>query len=108
MGLPIHITPAPGRYRVRVGDLVLGATSSALIVDEAGHGPMLYVPRADMDMALFTPTPHGSTCPWKGQARYFSVAGLDNVVWSYETPIDGVAAIAGYLAFYPAVTVEAV
>ncbi|MBI1171248.1 DUF427 domain-containing protein [bacterium] len=108
MGLPIHIKPAPGRYRVRVGDLVLGQTGAAVILEEAGHGPVLYVPRADMDMTLFTPTPRASTCPWKGQASYFSVAGLDNVVWSYETPLDSVAAIAGHLAFYPAVTVETV
>lgn len=108
MGLPINIKPAPGRWRVRVGDLMLGETSAALILDEAGHGPVLYVPRSDMDMALFAPTPRASTCPWKGQASYFSVAGLDNVVWSYETPLVSVAKIAGHLAFYPAVTLESV
>ena len=108
MGLPITIEPATGRYRVRVGDLVLGETAAALIVHEAGHGPVMYVPRADMDMALFTATDHASTCPWKGQASYFSVGGQKNVVWSYERPIDTVAPIAGHLAFYPAVTVEPV
>ncbi|MGV8987051.1 MAG: DUF427 domain-containing protein [Cypionkella sp.] len=108
MGLPIHINPAQGRWRVRVGDLVLGETAAALSVDEAGYGPVLYLPRADMDMTLFTPTTRTSTCPWKGQASYFSVAGLENVVWSYEAPLETVAAIAGHLAFYPAVTVESV
>lgn len=108
MGLPIHITPAPGRWRVRVGDRVLGETGAALMLNEAGHGPVIYVPRSDMDMMHFTPTASASTCPWKGQASYFSVAGLDNVVWSYETPLDSVAEISGHLAFYPAVTVEPV
>ena len=108
MGLPIHINPAPGRYRVRVGDLVLGETGAAVILNEAGHGPVLYVPRTDMDMALLTPTSHASTCPWKGEASYFSVAGLENVVWSYEDPIETVRQIAGHLSFYPAVTVERV
>ena len=106
MGLPITIEPAPGRYRVSVGDIQLGETEAAVILHEAGHGPVMYVLRADMDMALFTPTDHHSTCPWKGEASYFSVAGQDNVVWSYEQPIDAVAQIAGYLAFYPDVTVE--
>jgi uncharacterized protein (DUF427 family) len=44
-------------------------------------------------------------CPWKGQASYYSIKGdfgmLANAVWSYETPKDDVAAIAGHLAFYP-------
>ncbi len=106
MGLPITITADPHRWRVSVGDTVLGETSAALLLDEAGHRPTLYLPRADMQMALFTRTDRATTCPWKGQASYFSVAGHQNVVWSYETPYDRVAPIAGYLAFYPQVTVE--
>ena len=108
MGMPIEITPAAGRYRVRLGALVLGETAAALNLTEGGHGPVVYVPRADVDMALLTPTDRTSMCPWKGQASYFSVGGQANVVWSYEKPIDAVAAIASHLAFYPAVTVEQV
>jgi uncharacterized protein (DUF427 family) len=106
MGLPITISPAPGRYRVRLGDLTLGETGAALLLEEAGSPPRLYLPRADMNMALFTPTARKTTCPWKGQASYLSVGGQENVVWSYESPHDRVAAIAGHLAFYPVVTVE--
>lgn len=106
MGLPIHVTPAPGRYRVSVGDIVLGETAAALLLDEAGHDPVLYLPRADMDMALFTPTDHHTTCPWKGEASYFSVAGLKNAVWTYDDPIEAMLPITGYLAFYPSVTIQ--
>ncbi len=108
MGLPITITADPSRWHIRVGDTILGETSAALMLSEAGHSPTLYVPRADMAMEAFTPTDRITTCPWKGQASYLSVAGLQNVVWSYVTPQDRVAAIAGYLAFYPQVTVERV
>lgn len=112
MGLPIHITKAPGSYRIRVGDHVIGQTDQALLLDEAGNRPVIYVPRVDMVMAALEPTPRHSTCPFKGEASYFSVTTpadrLDNVVWSYETPMAAVAAIAGHLAFYPAVTVEKV
>ncbi|MEO8241840.1 MAG: DUF427 domain-containing protein [bacterium] len=105
MGLPIHITPAKGRYRIAVGPLVIGETDRAVMLDEAGHSPVLYVPRADMRLDLLTPTPRQSTCPWKGEASYYSAGGQENVIWSYETPIDAVAEIAGHMAFYPAVTV---
>lgn len=108
MGLPITITPAPGRYRVRLGDLTLGETDAALVLNEAGSAPRMYLPRADMNMALFTPTTRQTTCPYKGKASYLSVGGQENVVWSYETPNDSVAPIAGHLAFYPVITVEKV
>jgi uncharacterized protein (DUF427 family) len=104
----IDISPAPGRYRVRLGSQTLGETSAALHLVEGGGRPVLYVPRADMDMTLFTPTDRHTTCPWKGVASYFSVGDQANVVWSYEAPKPGSEAIAGHLAFYPAVTVEQV
>jgi uncharacterized protein (DUF427 family) len=110
MSEPIFITPAKGRYRVRVGDLVIGETDQALHLDEAGHERVVYVPRGDMNMALLEPTAHHSICPWKGQASYFSVLApggrLENAVWTYEAPIPARSAIAGMLAFYPSVTVE--
>lgn len=104
----ITITPLPDRYRMRLGDLVLGETSAALQLVEGGHDPVIYVPRADMAMALLQPTERHSTCPWKGQANYFSIGEAQNVVWTYEAPNPEAAAIAGHLAFYPAVTVERV
>ena len=104
----IKITAAEGRFRVRLGDLLLGETEAALHLVEGGRGPVVYVPRADMRMDLLQPTSLHSTCPWKGQASYFSVGAAQNVVWSYETPNAESAAIAGHLAFYPAVTVERV
>jgi uncharacterized protein (DUF427 family) len=50
------------------------------------------------------PTRHHTTCPFKGQASYWSVVVdervHDNVVWSYEEPIRGAEGIAGLLCFY--------
>ena len=44
-----------------------------------------------------------TTCPHKGEARYWTISAMgragENGVWSYETPHEGVAQIAGYLAF---------
>lgn len=104
----IKVTAAPGRYRVRLGDTVIGETGAALHLVEGGGRAVIYVPRADMRMDLLQTTERQTTCPWKGEARYYSIGTAANVVWSYETPKEGSAAIAGHLAFYPAVTVEAV
>lgn len=103
----IQITPG-GRYRIRMGDTLIGETERALHLAEGGRGAVVYVPRADMRMELLTPTTRRTSCPWKGEASYFSVGEAANVVWSYETPKAGSEGIAGHLAFYPAVTVERV
>ena len=108
MGKHIQISAAPGRYRVRLGDTVIGETVAALNLVEGGGRPVIYVPRADMRMDLLQATDRHTTCPWKGQASYFSIGTAANVVWSYQTPKADVAGIAGHLAFYPAVTVEQV
>ena len=112
MGEPITITKLPGTYRIRVGGQTIGQTDQALRLNEAGNRPVIYVPRAALLAGVLEPTTRHSTCPYKGEASYFSVITAtgkqDNVVWSYPTPKASVAAIAGHLAFYPAVTVEAV
>ncbi len=111
MASHITITPAAGTVTVRANGAVIGETEHALELREGSSPPVLYVPRADMAMALLDKTARQTTCPHKGKASYFSIvtpgATLENVVWSYETPLDKVSAIAGHLAFYTdRVTVE--
>lgn len=102
---PITIAPHPGRVEVRVGERVIADTRAALALREASYPAVLYVPRADVDMAQLTPSAHGSYCPYKGEAGYFDLPALGaagaNAVWTYEAPYDAVAAIAGHVAFYP-------
>lgn len=106
-----HITlrPAAGTHVVRAGDTILGTTSRAIQLHEGSYGPVLYVPRDDIDMTRLERSTRTTTCPWKGVASYYSVrtteGRLDNAVWTYETPKTGLEGIAGYLAFYPSVTV---
>jgi uncharacterized protein (DUF427 family) len=102
---PIAITPNPNRVRVTFNGRVIADTTHALILKEASYPPVIYVPRADADMAVLARTDHGSHCPYKGDASYFTISvdgeRADNAVWSYETPFPAMAAIAGHLAFYP-------
>ncbi len=109
----IRIHPAAGTWVVRAGDAVLGESRNALELTEGSRPPVIYFPRADIAMAFLDPSDRRSTCAWKGEARYFSIvtsAGtIEDAAWSYEDPKPEVAAIAGYLAFYPdRVTVERV
>jgi uncharacterized protein (DUF427 family) len=39
-------------------------------------------------------------CPYKGEASYFSLAGRNDVAWSYEHPLPDMTPLAGLIAFY--------
>jgi uncharacterized protein (DUF427 family) len=89
---------------VAVGSTLLGTSTRALEVKEGAYPPVIYVPREDIDMSRLVRTNHKTSCPWKGQASYYSIKGdfakFANAVWSYEDPKPDMAIIAGHLAFY--------
>ena len=110
----ITIRPAEGTWVVRAGGAVIGESSNAKELSEGDLPFVIYFPREDVAMAFLDATDHKTTCPHKGEASYFSIMSksktYENAVWSYETPHEDVAEIAGHLAFYvqDGVTVEQV
>ena len=100
----IDVDPCPARVRVEFGGVTVADSTRALVMREADYPPAHYFPRDDVRMDLLTRTEHATRCPYKGDASYWTVeAGgrtAENAVWSYEDPIPGMTAIAGYLAFY--------
>ncbi len=100
----IKIRPAEGTWVVRAGGAVLGESARALELSEGDYPPVIYFPREDIAMEFLDASDRTSQCPWKGDASYFSIVTkstvLNDVVWSYETPKDGVAEIKDHLAFY--------
>jgi uncharacterized protein (DUF427 family) len=83
----------------------IGETTRALELTEAGYPPVAYIPREDVEMALLKRSTRVTSCPYKGEANYFSIADGydrdDDAVWTYESPPAPVGEIAGHLAFYP-------
>jgi uncharacterized protein (DUF427 family) len=102
---PISVEPNPGRVVVTVAGKTVADTRRALTLREADYPPVEYIPLDDVDRSLLTATDHGSYCPFKGDASYYSVpAGGErsaNAVWEYEAPYPAVAEIKGHVAFYP-------
>lgn len=107
---PITIERNPKRVIVRANGTVIADTKEALTLREANYPPVHYIPRADSTIAAFERTDHATWCPYKGEASYFSIPGIDrgeNAIWTYEAPHDAVDAIRNHLAFYPdRVTIE--
>ena len=102
---PITITPNPNRVVVTVGGRVVADSRAALSLQEAAYTPVLYLPRADVDMTRLERSAHSTYCPYKGDCAYYSIpAGGEravDAVWTYEQPYEAVAAIRGHVAFYP-------
>ena len=107
---PKHrITTKPAGVRVQIefeGELIAD-TRDAIRLEEThvGHvvAPVVYyIPRKDVKMERLVRTSHETSCPFKGEASYYSlVNGPENAVWTYEQPYDEMLAIKELLAFYP-------
>ncbi|MGD0190157.1 MAG: DUF427 domain-containing protein [Rhizomicrobium sp.] len=102
---PITIADNPKRVVVTAAGHVVADSAHALTLREANYPAVLYIPRADADVAQLERTDHTTYCPYKGDASYFSIPALGprgvNAVWTYEAPYDVVAEIKDHLAFYP-------
>ncbi len=101
----IKIRKADGTWVIRAGGAVLGESSNALELTEGSYPPVIYFPREDIAMAFLDKTDTVTTCAHKGDATYYAIQTKSELIpdaaWSYETPIEAVARIAGHLAFYP-------
>ena len=98
----IKTAPAGGTVRVTFQGELIAESRDALKLNEGSYPAVYYFPRKDVKMDRLARSSHGTHCPFKGDASYFSVAGgPENAVWSYETPYDEMLAIKERLAFYP-------
>lgn len=68
-----------------------------------------YFPSSGVNMDYLTNSDHRSTCPWKGEARYYHVVvdgeKNENAAWYYPEPKEEAAEIEGYIAFWNGVEV---
>ncbi len=81
------------------------AESTTTEVVEGNH----YFPPASIDRSKFEASPTHSTCPWKGEASYYSVVvdGKANkdAAWFYPQPKDAAKQIKDHVAFWKGVEV---
>ena len=81
------------------------ARSNDTVVVENNH----YFPEADVHMELLEPTDLTTTCPWKGEANYYSITVDDEVnkdaAWTYKNPKDAAKEIKNRIAFWKGVKV---
>ncbi|MGP8001943.1 MAG: DUF427 domain-containing protein [Streptosporangiaceae bacterium] len=104
-GHTITTTQGHAHVVVTLDGTKLAESARPVLLDETGLPTRYYLPREDVRTDLLRPTDSHTTCPFKGEASYWSadVGGEqhDDLVWSYESPIPQAAEIAGLMCFYP-------
>lgn len=102
---PIHIAAHHGRVRVLFEGHELADSDDALVLNETGHDPVFYFPREDVQMTSMRCNDHVTHSPHKGWASHYTIMRdgklIEDVAWSFETPLEDCELIAGRIAFYP-------
>lgn len=82
------------------------AESDQTVVVEGNH----YFPPDSLNRDFFVGSTTHTTCPWKGEASYFSVVvdGQENTdaAWTYPNPSAAAQEIKDHVAFWRGVTVQ--
>ena len=90
--------------RVEIGGTVIAETRRAQFLFETGLAPRHYIPREDVRMDLLAESEQHTRCPYKGEAQYFALSNggksIDDIAWSYVTPLPEASPIAGHICFH--------
>ncbi|WP_199438880.1 DUF427 domain-containing protein [Umezawaea beigongshangensis] len=95
--------------KAALGDRVIATADAEDLVLIEGNR---YFPPSSVEWSVLEPSPTAYTCPWKGQAEYYSlVGGPKDVAWAYTAPrADAVERVgrdfAGFVAFDRAVVIS--
>jgi uncharacterized protein (DUF427 family) len=66
---------------------------------ETGLPARVYIPRSDVVAGVLGDSEKRSACPYKGQSRYMSVAGVEDAAWTYDAPLPDALKVQGHVCF---------
>jgi uncharacterized protein (DUF427 family) len=98
-GVRVDVLPSSRHVRIEVDGVTVADTVRPHLLFETGLPTRYYLPRVDVRMDLLAKTDTVTHCPYKGAAEYFSVAGHEDLAWSYPTPLPESTRVAGLVAF---------
>ena len=82
------------------------AESDDTVIVEGNH----YFPEASVKREYISFSNHKTSCPWKGQASYYSINDNGDVnadtAWYYAEPKEAAAKIKGRVAFWKGVQIS--
>lgn len=100
----LYLHEVPQRVRGELAGETVVDTMRAGLLHETGLLPVWYLPREDVRADLHQPTDRHTSCPFKGDASYYTVRVGDrveeNAAWAYPDPLPGAPPLANLVAFY--------
>lgn len=100
----VDVLASSRRVRVSLGGETVAETSRPMVLFETGLPPRYYVPPEDVRGDLLVPSATESVCPYKGVARYRSVAvgerRVEDAAWYYPEPFPEAGRVRDLLCFY--------
>jgi uncharacterized protein (DUF427 family) len=104
-GHQITIAPSDAHVTIAVNGVTVADSERPVLLDETGLPTRYYLPKEDVRTDLLRSTNFHTTCPFKGEASYWTLnlgdELFDGIAWSYEAPIPNAEGITGLLCFYP-------
>jgi len=100
------ISPISQIVSVKSFGVTVASSNKALCLKEVGYSiypPVTYFPQDDVDWKLLETSRKTTSCPLKGNTKYFHLNIQDktllNVAWVYEEVIKEAKSIQGFVAF---------
>ena len=84
---------------VSVDGRVVAGSDRPKLLYETGLPARVYIPRPDVVPGVLADAEKHSVCPYKGQSRYLSVAGIEEAAWTYEAPLPEAIGVEGHVCF---------
>jgi uncharacterized protein (DUF427 family) len=100
----IAISKPAARVVVGFRNHTIASTENALVLEEQGYPPIIYIPVRDVDLSCLESSTTITFCPRKGRAahHHLLVRGKRSIdaAWNYADPLSEVGAIVDHFAFY--------
>jgi uncharacterized protein (DUF427 family) len=99
----VDILAGSRHVEVMLGGVKVADSRQPRLLFETGLPTRYYLPRVDLRMDLLLPSDTNTSCPYKGNAQYWSVGAggevFEDLVWTYPTPAPESVKIAGLACF---------
>jgi len=100
----VDVIQSTREVRVEINGQTVAESREPRLLFETGHPTRFYLPRADVRMDLLNRSETRSTCPYKGDAAYWTArvgdVELKDIVWSYENPIAECPKVKELMSFF--------
>jgi len=96
----IDIVRSTRNVRIELAGELLAESATPRLLFEPPLPVRYYLAPEDVRTELLRPSDTRTFCAYKGQASYWSLAGEDDVAWSYPEPLREAAEVTGRFTFF--------